>query len=101
MSSFATIVGLILVTALSVWTLIAAFLLAIAALREYRQRPPYLDRLPSDIAEMGRWLGYDFPIAEDIELWLQERAQGKGESISDLRDRLRGMYGTRRAGGAG
>lgn len=95
MSSFATIVGIILVLALSVWALIGAALLAIAALRELRQRPLRLDALPSDISEMGRWLGYDFPIAEEIEHWLHERSHGKGESISDFRDRLRGLYGRR------
>lgn len=97
MSSFATFVGLILVLALSAWALIGAALLAIAALREYRRRPLRLDALPSDISEMGRWLGYDFPITEEIEHWLQERSHGKGESISDFRDRLRRMYGEREA----
>lgn len=99
MDKFAMVVGLILTLALAAWALIAASLLAIAAFREYRQRAPYLDRLPSDIAEMGRWLGYDFPIAEEIEHWLTERAHGKGKSISDFRDRLRRLYGKREVPG--
>lgn len=95
MSSFATIVGLILTLALSAWALIGAALLAMAAMREIRKRPIRLDALPSDISEMGRWLCYDFPIAEEIEHWLQERSHGRGESISDFRKRLWRLYGKR------
>lgn len=95
----ATVAGLLLIIAVSMWAILSMAGSAYEAWKQSQRlkhnEPVLLWKMPHNVREMNDWCSWYFPIVEDFANYLMKRADGTGGQIDEFREQLFRKYGKR------